>query len=473
MEITGARDGAQREKKEVARMEKGSVKHGSNHGTSVSPVPGQGDHSLTPGSEKREMRLAMKGNLNRRVLSMMNTCVHCGLCAEACHYYCSTGDRRLIPATKLERLSHLVDKHLWSPGSLFPFRGRGAPLDERVVEDVFRAAFEECTLCGKCALNCPMGINTGDVMSLGRSMLCSIERLPSGLIDPVKTSLAAGNFIGLSAKDFVETLEWLGEEMEDEVGEKGFRIPVDREGAEVLYVPHPLEIRDVVFLLMDAIKILHASGVDYTFSSHAFDTVNYAYYQGRKDMMMRVVQRTLDAREKLNAKSLVLAPCGHGYRAMRWEAEKYLGKRFSFPIYTLAAVIDRYIESGRIKLEKDRIRGPITYHDPCNLARRGGVIQAPRNVLNALTSGLVEMEPHGVLSYCCGGGGGLAATGAYRKKRMKMGRIKAEQIRKTGAKIVATNCFNCRTQIRDLSGEYDLGVEAKSIVELVAASLKE
>ncbi len=54
---------------------------------------------------------------------------------------------------------------------------------------------------------------------------------------------------------------------------------------------------------------------------------------------------------------------------------------------------------------------------------------------------------------------------------IEMGKIKAEQIRRSGAKIVATNCFNCMTQIRDLNKAYDLGIEIKSIVELVSASL--
>jgi Fe-S oxidoreductase len=82
------------------------------------------------------------------------------------------------------------------------------------------------------------------------------------------------------------------------------------------------------------------------------------------------------------------------------------------------------------------------------------------------------MEPHGAWNYCCGGGGGLAATGEYGKIRMEMGKVKAEQIQKTGAKVVATNCYNCRTQISELNTKYKLGVKVKSIVELVADSLE-
>jgi Fe-S oxidoreductase len=217
---------------------------------------------------------------------------------------------------------------------------------------------------------------------------------------------------------------------------------------------------------------MHFAGEDYTISSYDFDTVNYAYYQGSKKNMMGIAQRVLDAREKLQAKSIALAPCGHGYRVLRWEVEKYQGSYFDFPpVKSIVELIDQYINQGRIKLEKNKFKGPITYHDPCNIARRGGVLDPPRNVLNALTSDFVEMHPHGVRNYCCGGGGGLASTGDFGQLRIKSGKKKAEQIRQTGAKIVATNCFNCMTQIRDLNKAYDLGIEVKSIVEMTAEAL--
>ena len=48
--------------------------------------------------------------------------------------------------------------------------------------------------------------------------------------------------------------------------------------------------------------------------------------------------------------------------------------------------------------------------------------------------------------------------GPYKRRRMESGRVKAEQIRATGAKIVVAPCHNCFDQIKDLNTEYDLGV---------------
>jgi Fe-S oxidoreductase len=441
-----------------------------NDSVQTSSIPGS--QVVEPARQIACMRQALKDNLSRKIQTMLKSCVNCGLCAESCHYYCSTGNSAVIPVKKFEKLAQVLQTHFHPLKSRLPFyRPKDQP-DEQMIAALYKAAYEDCTLCGKCALTCPMGINTGEILSLARAMLCSIGRLPSGLVHPVETAFKVGNYLGLTTEDFVENIEWFAEELEDEIGEKNFTIPIDKQNAEVLYIPHPLEARDLPFLLMYAIKILHVAGEDYTVSSYNFDTVNYAYYQGSKDNMMRIAQRMLDAREKLQAKSIVLAPCGHGYRVMRWEAEKYLGKRFDFPpVQSIVEIIDRYIRQDRIRLEKNKFEGPITFHDPCNIARRGGVIEAPRNVLNALTSDFVEMQPNRARNFCCGGGGGLASTGDYGKLRVEAGKKKADQIRQTGAKIVSTNCFNCMTQIRDLSKAYELGIEVKSIVELVSESL--
>ncbi|MDX2500243.1 MAG: (Fe-S)-binding protein [Deltaproteobacteria bacterium] len=446
--------------------------HSAQNGEAEQKISFPGSEVIEPELQIEHMRQAVKDNLSRKIQAMLNSCVNCGQCAESCHYYCSTGDSAVIPRNKIKTLERVLNTYFHPVKSRLPFLKPKDQPDEKMLAALYKAAYEDCTLCGKCALTCPMGINAGEILSLARAMLCSIGRLPSGLVHPVESAFKVGNYLGLSTEDFVENIEWIAEEMGDEIGDETFSIPIDKQNAEVLYIPHPLEVRDLPFLLMYALKILNAAGENYTVSSYDFDTVNYAYYQGSKDNMMRIAQRVLDAREKLQAKSITLAPCGHGYRVLRWEVEKYQGKKFSFPpVMSIVELTERYIRQGRIRLEKDKYEGPITYHDPCNLARRGGVIEAPRKILSALTSDFVEMHPNRARNFCCGGGGGLASSGDYGKIRVTVGKTKAEQIRQTGAKIVATNCFNCMTQIRDLSKEYELGIEVKSIVELVSESL--
>lgn len=425
---------------------------------------------LSPGEYIEKLRQIYDRYTSTKFFSMLSACINCGSCANACHYYCSEQKPEHIPANRIKVLAKIISEYFHPIRSMLGLSGTSDPMTNPKFDLLYQAAFENCTLCGNCALSCPMGINTGEIMYVARALLFGLGKLPSGLVGPVNTTLETGNYLGLAKEDFIETIEWIGEEMEEDMGE-GFSLPIDKEDAKVLYVPHPLTLRDLPFLLMDELKILALAGENYTLSTKGFDVANYAFYQGSRENAFQVASNTLEARKMINAESIALAPCGHGYRVLKHEMEKIRGERFNFKIYTLVELIDQYMQSGRIKFEKDVFNGPVTYHDPCNIGRRGGVIEEPRRVIKALTTNYVEMTPTGVHNYCCGGGGGLASTGDLGHIRQRMGKIKAEQIRKTGAKTVITGCFNCKNQIRDIAETHGLDFQVKSIVEVVANSI--
>ncbi|MDP3179111.1 MAG: (Fe-S)-binding protein, partial [Spirochaetaceae bacterium] len=104
------------------------------------------------------------------------------------------------------------------------------------------------------------------------------------------------------------------------------------------------------------------------------------------------------------------------------------------------------------------------------IARNSGVIEEPRRVLRALADGFVEMTPNREENWCCGGGGGLVAMGE-EEFRMKSSRVKAEQLRASGAAMVATACENCHSQLSDLNRHYELGMKVEFLSHLVARAL--
>jgi Fe-S oxidoreductase len=113
----------------------------------------------------------------------------------------------------------------------------------------------------------------------------------------------------------------------------------------------------------------------------------------------------------------------------------------------------------------------VTYHDPCNQARNGGIIEEPRYILKHAVMDFVEMEPHGIENYCCGGGGGMLSMTEFAKDRIAAGKVKAEQIEATGAEIVATSCHNCLDQLDEIKRHYKLKVKIKNLSELVEAAI--
>ena len=122
-------------------------------------------------------------------------------------------------------------------------------------------------------------------------------------------------------------------------------------------------------------------------------------------------------------------------------------------------------------MDRSRNQKPVTLHDPCNLVRLGGIIEEQRFILKNAVTNFVEMYPNREKNYCCGGGGGQLAMTRYAKRRLETGKIKADQIRMTGAQIVVAPCHNCIDQLSELNREYDLKVEVKTVSEVVADAL--
>lgn len=141
------------------------------------------------------------------------------------------------------------------------------------------------------------------------------------------------------------------------------------------------------------------------------------------------------------------------------------------PMTSILTKIDGYIKDDRIKIKPGQVNEPVTYHDPCQIGRNFGVFEEPRNIVKAVCSDFREMTPNREKNWCCGGGSGLVAETEFDHVRLKSGRLKVDQIKATGAKVVVSPCENCRLQMDSLNTEYNMGVRISSILDLVVDAL--
>jgi CheY-like chemotaxis protein len=131
----------------------------------------------------------------------------------------------------------------------------------------------------------------------------------------------------------------------------------------------------------------------------------------------------------------------------------------------------RYIEEGRIKVDKTRNTASVTYHDSCNNARSCGMFEEPRELLRHVVTDFREMYPNRAENYCCTGGGGAMSMSEYTPRRLKSAQVKADQLRATGAKVVVTSCHNCVDGLADLIRHYKLDMKVTQLVNLVSDAL--
>jgi len=413
----------------------------------------------------------LNGSADGKLITHLNSCVHCGLCAESCVYYLADPQAKYIPAAKVDIVSSIYRRYHTLAGKLAPGLVGARTLDERTIEEMVDLLFGACTMCGRCVPHCSIGVDISYVIKKGREMLAKMGYVPKTLQTTINAALETGNNMGISDQEFTDTLKWLEEDLQFEVNDNSATIPLNERGREILYTLNPREPKFFPLSISAMAKVFWAAKESWTLSTQMYDVTNYAYYSGNFDEAAVITRRLYDEMHHLEAKSCILAECGHGSRAFRWEGPNYIKKSFPFEVSTSVELMAKYIREGKIQVDPNKITELVTLHDPCNLARTGGIWKEQRYILNNSVQNFVEMTPKGIDNLCCGGGGGQLAMSEYNDRRMKIGELKAEQIRKTGAKIVATPCHNCVDQLSQLNITYKLGVQIKTLAEIVADAL--
>ncbi len=412
----------------------------------------------------------LKNFRDSKLLTHLNSCVHCGLCADTCLYYLTTQDPRFMPANKVDIVSAIYRRYGTLMGKVWPRWVGARDLDDETIKEMVDLLFGACTMCGRCVRHCSIGVDIEYVVRAGREMLARMGKVPASLQATVDAALNSGNNMAIPTDEFLDTIEWMEEEMQDELNDPQATIPINQQGSRVLYTLNPREPKFFPLSIAAMAKVFYAAKESWTLSTNMYDVTNYAYFSSHPGHAKTIARRMMEEVGNMGAKKLVLAECGHGARANRWEGPNYAGEAFPETTTSVELIAD-YIKRGRIQLDKQKNPETITLHDPCNLVRSGGVMQEQRLILQHAASDFVEMTPHGIDNYCCGGGGGQLAMSEYNERRLKIAEIKAEQIRKTGAKTVATPCHNCVDQLSQINVTYQLNVQIKTIAEIVADAL--
>jgi Fe-S oxidoreductase len=415
----------------------------------------EGVAQLTPDRIEAVVRHVLDNESAARLKVYLETCVRCGLCSEACQTYISRNrDPDYAPVAK-------VKDALWT---LVKARGR---VDPEQIKRSARIAYTECGVCRRCSMYCPFGIDIAYLLMVVRRICHLLGVVPQYLQDTTNSHSVTSNQMWVQPDEWIDTLMWQEEEARDEV--EGAKIPLDVEGAEIMYSVIAPEPKILAQLLGNMAQIMKTANVSWTMpSADGWDNSNMAMYSGDFETMGRVERAHWERAMALKVKRVVMGECGHAYRGAVYDGPKWLGwKQPPIPMVHAVEFYYELLSSGRIKI-REKFKEPVTVQDPCNIVRGRGLHDKLRYVVNAICEDFRDMEPRYEHNYCCQAGGGLINNGPpWKLARMKSNRVKAEQMAETGAHICITPCHNCHSGIEDIIGHYKLGMHVKFINELL------
>jgi len=401
----------------------------------------------------------------------LNACVKCGLCGESCHIFLTEPDPENLPGVKAWKVMQHYRRHHTLLGRLAPRVAGARELTPATLDELVDTVYGRCTACGRCGLHCTIGLDIGAVIRVGRHMLAAVDKVPAGLQRTVDNQLETGNQMAIPRDEFLATTEWLADDLRLEMEDDTVRLPVDEKGARALYLVNPREVKFFPLSLMAAAGVFHRAKESWTLSSRFYDVTNYGFYSGDNGVGGELTRRVMDEAKSLGVEEVILSECGHGFRSFRWEGPNWIEERYPIPMRSVLELVEEYLDTGRIRVDPSKNQRRVTLHDPCNLVRWGGVSEPQRRILKRVVNDFEEMTPNRADNFCCGGGGGMLSMTEYGERRVTSGRVKADQIRNTGAKIVATPCHNCADQLLEITKHYKLGTEIVAVVELVYDAL--
>jgi len=406
----------------------------------------------------------------------MDACVHCGACADKCHYFIGTQDPLNMPVARQDLMRSVYRRYFTLPGRFFPKLVGARDLTKEVL-DQWYTYYNQCSECRRCSVFCPYGIDTAEVTMAAKEIMDVAglgQKYSNEIIGKVHR---IGNNLGLPGPALADTLEGLEEDVKEETGQD-VRFPLDEKGAEVLLVTPSADFfaEPHVDSLIGYAKVFHAAGIRWTLSSHASEAGNFGLFIGNYDQLQKIALRIREAALDLGVKRIVVGECGHAWRVAYsyWNTltgigtggedpfaqmlQRQLDSRYRQPMHICELTWD-LIGRGALTFDKDaNDHRVVTFHDSCNVARAsrmgdepGGQFEIPRAIIRAVTNKYVDM-PRGTTreqTFCCGGGGGLL-TDELLDLRVKGALPRMEALQQVvdthGVNFMATICAICKAQ---------------------------
>ncbi len=424
----------------------------------------------------------------RPLFYSLEYCMKCQLCSSVCPIYIASGRKEIYrPSFRAEILRRIIEKYIKRKRFFLKLGGSNFELTFSGLARLCELSYR-CTLCRKCTQVCPLGVDNALIAREIRKLFSQELGIAPKELHELGTMkhLKIGSPTGITPEALRNLVEFIEEDIEERTGKK-IKIPIDKEGAEILFIHNAGEFLSFPENIEAFAIIFQIAHVDWTLSSElmGYDAVNYGLWYDDVQFM-RIVVKQVEIAKRLKVKKIVLGECGHAHKALLGVADRVLSKELNIPRESSLILIEKILSEGKIRLDPRKNGFPVTLHDPCGIVRGTGIVEVQRRILRRICPNFREMNPCGVENYCCGGGSGFAVikTANFPDWRsLVAGRMKLKQIIEAFHDVISPDinkyvcapCSNCKAQIRDLFSFYNVWEKCKifygGLAELVVNAM--
>ncbi|NEW46545.1 (Fe-S)-binding protein [Nocardia cyriacigeorgica] len=304
-----------------------------------------------------------------------------------------------------------------------------------------------CTTCGACVEQCPVDIEHVDhIIDMRRYQVLIESEFPSELAGLFKNLENKGNPWGQNAKD---RLNW--------INELDFDIPVFGKDADsfdgydyLFWVGCAGAYEDRAKKTTKAVaELLATAGVKFmVLGQEETCTGDSARRAGNEFLFQQLAQQNIELLDSVfegveQRKKKIVVTCAHCFNALNNEYPQVGG---TYEVVHHTQLLNRLVRQKQL-VPVASVSQNVTYHDPCYLGRHNKVYNAPRELMEASGSNLVEMPRHGERSMCCGAGGARMWMEEQLGKRINIDRV--DEALTTNPAKIATGCPFCRVMLTD------------------------
>ncbi|MEA3339272.1 MAG: (Fe-S)-binding protein [Chloroflexota bacterium] len=373
-------------------------------------------------------------------------CIRCGKCLAVCPVYRETRIETLSPRGRVALYRAVGEKEL-------------------STSEVYANKFYTCLMCEACREACPSGVQLDVILTQVRADVARSGLLPDSLQRLDDTIIAAGNISGEANE---QRLGWTSNLESPPTG-------LDHDGqAEVAYfVGCVSSLFPASYSIPQSlVQILERAGVNYALLGDEERCCGYPIYlNGEVERAAGLARRNIAAVRETGASRVVMS-CPSCYHMWTHTYPELLGEEAldGIEIVHETELLAELARAGRLPLKPWPVT--VTYHDSCDLGRKSGTFEAPRDVLRAIPElELVEMADHHENSLCCGGGGNLETYD--RELAQALPRRRLEQAQDAGAKYTVVSCQQCKRTLFSAARREKIRVRTIDLSEVILRQLEE